>query len=252
VGLKLAGGHGMAQKIQHSPTRLKRVLRQLADPVTRESQQRFSKEPIRSIGVRTPELRRLASAAAREYRQAGLGFDEILGFADALWRGGTLEERAVSVILLSKFKRHFERRHWPHFERYVDSLSNWGETDGLCGNVLAPLLEKEPNLVPRLEPWTRSRNRWRRRAAAVALIPAVRRGQHHPFAYTICDRLANDRDDLVEKAVGWLLKEISRTRPQSVVDYLVTNGALLSRTTIRYAAEKLPPKLRERALTAGR
>jgi len=242
----------MAQNIQHSPTRLKRELRHLADPTIRKSQQRFSKEPIRSIGVRTPDLRRLAAAAAREYRQAGLGFDEILAFADALWRGGILEERAVAVLLLSKFTRQLERRHWRHFDRYVDSLSNWGETDALCGNVLAPLLEKDPDLVSRLEPWTRSRNRWRRRAAAVALVPAARHGQHHEFAYIICDRLASDRDDLVEKAVGWLLKEISRTQPQGVVDYLVANGEVLSRTTIRYAAEKLPAGLRDRALRAGR
>jgi 3-methyladenine DNA glycosylase AlkD len=242
----------VARKLQNTPAQIKRDLRRLADPATRNSQQRFSKEPLRSIGVQTPDLRRLATAAAREYRQAKLGFDEILTFADALWRRGILEERAVAVLFLSKFKRYFERRHWRHFDRYVDSLSNWGETDALCGNVLAPLLEKEPDLVHHLEPWTRSRNRWRRRAAAVALVPAARRGQHHEFAYLICDRLADDRDDLVEKAVGWLLKEISRTQPQSVVDYLLANGQVLSRTTIRYAAEKLPAPLRRRALAAGR
>jgi 3-methyladenine DNA glycosylase AlkD len=242
----------VTHKLQHTPAQLKRDLRRLADPTIRESQQRFSKEPLRTIGVRTPDLRRLATDAAREYRQARVGFDEILAFADALWHGGTLEERAVAVFLLSKFKRRFERRHWRHFDRYVDSLSNWAEADGLCGNVLAPLLEKEPGLVQRLKAWTRSRNRWRRRAAAVALVPAVRRGEHHEFAYGICDRLAEDRDDLVEKAVGWLLKEISRTQPQAVTDYLQANGHVLSRTTIRYAAEKLPAPLRKRALEAGR
>jgi 3-methyladenine DNA glycosylase AlkD len=251
VSLKLVHIQRMRRTIRYSPAQIKRDLRRLADPTTRESQQRFSKEPLHSLGVRTPDLRRLATAAAREYRQADLGFDEILTFADALWRAGTLEERAVAVLLLSKFKKHFERRHWRHFDRYVDSLSNWGETDALCGNVLALLLEIEPDLVSRLEPWTRSRNRWRRRAAAVALVPAARRGRHHEFVYVICDRLAHDRDDLVEKAVGWLLKEVSRTQPQSVADYLLANRDVLSRTTIRYAAEKLPAKLRERALTAG-
>ena len=242
----------MTRKIQYNPTHLKRDLRRLADPAVRDSQQRFSKEPVRSIGVLTPDVRRLATAAAHEYRLARLTFDEILAMADALWRGGILEERSLAVLLISKFQRHLERRHWRHFDAYVDSLSNWADTDGLCGSVLAPLLEREPRLVTRLKPWTRSRNRWRRRAAAVALIPAARRGRHHESAYAICDRLADDRDDLVEKAVGWLLKEISRTQPQSVADYLLANAQILSRTTIRYAAEKLPAKLRERVLAAGR
>ena len=240
----------MARKIRCSPTQLKRELRRLADPAVRDSQQRFSKEPLRTIGVLTPDVRRLAAAAAREYRQARLGFDEILTIVDVLWRGGLLEERSLALILLSKFKRHLERRHWRHFDAYVDSLSNWADTDGLCGCVLAPLLENEPRLVTQLKNWTRSRNRWRRRAAAVALVPAARRGRHHDLAYTICDRLAADRDDLVEKAVGWLLKEMSRTHPQSVADYLLTNKKVFSRTTIRYAAEKLPAKLRTRVLTA--
>ncbi len=242
----------MIRKIQYSPTRLKRDLRRLADPAVRDSQQRFSREPVRSIGVLTPDVRRLATSAAHEYRQARLTFDEILEIADALWRGGILEERSLAILLLAKFERHLERRHWRHFDTYVDSLSNWGETDGLCGYVLAPLLEREPRLLTRLKPWTRSRNRWRRRAAAVALVPAVRRGGHHELAYAICDRLADDRDDLVEKGVGWLLKEMSRTQPQSVADYLLANAQVLSRTTIRYAAEKLPAQLRERVMAAGR
>jgi 3-methyladenine DNA glycosylase AlkD len=235
---------------QYSVTRLKRELRDLADPATRASQQRFSKEPLRSIGVRTPDVRRLAGAAATEYRRAGSTFDQVLAIADRLWRSGILEERSLAIFLLSSFKRHLDRSHWPHFDAYIDSLSNWGETDGLCGYVLAPLLEIDPALIARLTPWTRSPNRWRRRAAAVALVPAVRHGHHHDFACQICDRLAEDRDDLVEKAVGWLLKEISRTQPQKVVDYLLQNRQRLSRTTLRYAAEKLPATLRARALSA--
>lgn len=240
----------MTRTPHYSATRLKRELRKLADPATRASQQRFSKEPLRSIGVRTPDVRRLAGAAATEYRRTGSTFDQVLAIADRLWRSGILEERSLAILLLSKFKRQMDRSHWPHFEAYVDSLSNWGETDGLCGYVLAPLLEIDPALVARLKPWTRSPNRWRRRAAAVALIPAARRGQHHESAYDICDRLADDRDDLVEKGVGWLLKEISRTQPQEVVDYLLRNKQRLSRTTIRYAVEKLPATLSSRVLTA--
>lgn len=240
----------MAHTPQYNATRLKRELRKLADPATRASQQRFSKEPLRSIGVRTPDVRRLVGLAAAEYRRAGSTFDQILAIADRLWRSGILEERSLAVLLLSKFKRHLDRSHWPHFEAYVDSLSNWGETDGLCGCVLAPLLESDPALLQKLMPWTRSPNRWRRRAAAVALVPAARRGRHHDSAYDICDRLADDRDDLVAKAVGWLLKEISRTQPQKVADYLLQNRQRLSRTTIRYAAEKLPATLRTRVLKA--
>ncbi len=240
----------MGKKIEHTAARLKRRLREAANPEFRRSQQRFFKEPVRTLGLRTAELRRLASQAAREYRGASLEIDELLEIADALWESGVVEERALAVLILSKFHRRLERRHWQHFDGWVDSLNNWAETDCLCCDLLAHLLEAEPQLVGRLTAWTRSRNRWRRRAAAVGLVRHARRGDHHDAAFAICDRLAEDRDDMVEKAIGWLLKEASRTQPQTVADYLLHNIHRLSRTTVRYACEKLPAKLRDRVMSA--
>lgn len=240
----------MVSKIEHTAPYLKRRLRELADPEFRESQQRFSKEPLRTLGVRTPELRKLAMAAAKEYRRSGLSFDDILEIAERIWRRGALEERGLAIDILSRFQRHLEPRHWGHFDKWVDSLSNWAETDGLCLGLLAPLLKQRPALVKRLRAWTRSPHRWRRRAAAAALVPLARHGEQHEAAFDICDRLAEDRDDMVEKAIGWLLKEVSRTQPQAVADYLLDNIERLSRTTVRYACEKLPARLRKRVMSA--
>jgi 3-methyladenine DNA glycosylase AlkD len=240
----------MAAKIEHTATQLKRLLRDVADPVKRQGQLVYFKEPIRPLGVPGPDIHRIASAAAKEYRKAKLGLDDVIQIAERLWKPGFLEERILAVLIIAKFKRGLERRHWNHFDRWVDSLTNWAETDALCGKILDPLLRQDPSLVKRLKPWTRSRLRWRRRAAAVALVHIARHGGEHEAAFEICDRLAADRDDMVEKGIGWLLKEISRTQPQAVAAYLIDNIDGLSRTTVRYACEKLPPALRARVMKA--
>ncbi|UCF19070.1 MAG: DNA alkylation repair protein [Gemmatimonadota bacterium] len=240
----------MPSKIEHTAARLKRELRNRIDTAYRESQQRFSREPLETLGVRAADIRRLAGAAAKEYRQAKLDIEDMFPTAQRLWSSGVLEERMLAVVILSKFQRHLDSSHWKRLDAWVDTLSNWAETDGLCTDLLAPLLRNEPVLVKRLKPWTRSRNRWRRRAAAVSLVPLARRGEEHAAAIEIFDRLAEDRDDLVEKAIGWLLKEISRTQPQEVSDYLLRNIDRLSRTTVRYACEKLPKRLRARVMSA--
>jgi 3-methyladenine DNA glycosylase AlkD len=240
----------MAGKIEHTAPRLKRLLRDAADPVARESTQRFFKEPVRCLGVRGPDIHRTASAAAKEYRQAKLPFERILKVADSLWKPGIVEERILAVLILGKFKRQLERRHWDHFDAWVDSLANWADTDALSGEVFANLLENEPTLAKRLKPWTRGKTRWRRRAAAVTLVRHAKRGDHHDLSFEIIDRLAADRDDMVEKGIGWLLKEISRTQPQVVAAYLIDNIDGLSRTTVRYASEKLPPRLRTKVMMA--
>ena len=222
----------------------------MADPEARRSQKRFFREPVRGLGVRVPDIRRLAGEAAKDYRGARLQFGEILEIADRLWAGGIIDERVLAVVLLAKFRRQLERAHWKHLDGWVDTLSNWAETDGLCCEILAPLLAKESSLVKNLKSWTRSSSRWRRRAAAVALVKAARAGEQHETAFDICNRMAEDRDDMVEKAVGWLLKEMSRTAPQAVVAYLLDNIDRLSRTTIRYACEKLPKGQRARVMSA--
>ena len=196
----------------HTVARLRRLLREAAEPRHRATQQSFSKEKIRSIGVRTPALRRLAREAAREYRGARLPWDQIVAVADGLWRGSIHEERVLAIEILARFRSRLD--DWRRLDRWVDSLTNWAETDGLCIYLLGPMIERRPELARRLLAWTRSRNRWRRRAAAVALVPLARRGRCLEEAFAICDRLASDRDDLVEKAVDWLLKEASRTQPR--------------------------------------
>jgi 3-methyladenine DNA glycosylase AlkD len=217
----------MANKIEHTASHLKRRLKELASPERRRSTERFFKEPVRCLGVSTPDVRRLSGEAAKEYRGAKLEFQAILNIADRLWRGGILEERVLAVVLLARFKRSFTRDHWDHLDSWVDGLTNWGETDG-----------------------THAPGRWRRRAAAVALVKAARAGDHHDLAFQICDSMAEDRDDMVEKGVGWLLKEMSRTEPNRVAEYLLANISRLSRTTVRYACEKLPSDLRQTVMSA--
>jgi len=240
----------MSGKIEHTASYLKRQLREAADPEFRRSQTRFFREPVRVLGVRTAEVRRISTAVAKQYTAARLEFDQILDIADQLWTTGAVEERILAVLMLGKFGSQLEPSHWQHLDGWVDSLTNWAETDALCSELLAPLLKKRTSQVKQLASWTRSRNRWRRRAAAVALVPLARQGDQHEAAIAICDRLADDRDDMVEKAIGWLLKEVSRTQPRRVADFLLQNIQRLSRTTIRYACEKLPVNLRAKVMEA--
>jgi 3-methyladenine DNA glycosylase AlkD len=94
--------------------------------------------------------------------------------------------------------------------------------------------------VERLLSWTGSENRWRRRAAAVSLVPIARKGEMLEEAFRIADRLMTDEDDMVQKGVGWLLKEASREHPDEVREYLLRWREEVSALMLRYASEKLP------------
>ena len=88
---------------------------------------------------------------------------------------------------------------------------------------------------------------WVRRASIVGLIPLARRGHSLDLVYEIAKRLHADEEDLIQKAVGWALREAGKTDPARLERYLRANGAAIPRTTLRYAIERFPDA-RRRAL----
>jgi 3-methyladenine DNA glycosylase AlkD len=110
------------------------------------------------------------------------------------------------------------------------------------------LLEMYPAQVDNLRRWARSENRWMRRAAAVSLIIPARRGRFLADVFAIADILLPDADDLVQKGYGWMLKAASEAHHNEVFDYVMRHKAVMPRTSLRYAIEKMPPDLKARAM----
>jgi 3-methyladenine DNA glycosylase AlkD len=81
---------------------------------------------------------------------------------------------------------------------------------------------------------------WVRRASAVALIPSFRRGLALDVAYDLAKTLHPDREDLIHKAVGWMLREAGKLDPARLERYLRAEGPAIPRTTVRYAIERFP------------
>jgi 3-methyladenine DNA glycosylase AlkD len=114
----------------------------------------------------------------------------------------------------------------------------------LIGDVLIAKLA----LVRRLMPWTKSENRWLRRGAAVSLVVPARRGLYVRESLVIARALLDDKDDLVQKGFGWLLKEAAREHRAEVTAFLERNVRHIPRTAFRYAIELFPPTERKRLM----
>jgi 3-methyladenine DNA glycosylase AlkD len=80
------------------------------------------------------------------------------------------------------------------------------------------------------------------------MIYGIRREQGFAPSFEIADQLLLDEDDLVQKGYGWMLKEISKSEPQQVFEFVMQRKAVMPRTSLRYAIEKLSPELRQRAM----
>jgi 3-methyladenine DNA glycosylase AlkD len=224
-----------------------REFKAAADPKYRESIQRFFKEPVKLHGVRTAEFRRIAGYYLAQVRTRPKS--EVLKLCEELLAVRNGEERSTAFQWAWGIRRQLGPADFPRLERWLKQhVSNWGSCDSLCTGVLGTLLLDHPEFLPKVKAWAKSKNRWLRRAAAVALIPAGKQEKHLPEAYATADALLLDEDDMVQKGYGWMLKEISNKRPREVFEFVMKRKAKMPRTALRYAIEKLPPAWRKRAM----
>ena len=135
------------------------------------------------------------------------------------------------------------------FEKWINNyVNNWASCDTLCNHTVGSLVEMYPQLIDYLIDWTKSRNRWMKRAAAVSLIIPARHGKFLKEIFVIADNLLTDPDDLVQKGYGWMLKAASEAHQQKVFTFVMKNKKEMPRTALRYAIEKMPQELKTKAM----
>jgi 3-methyladenine DNA glycosylase AlkD len=205
----------------------------------------FFKEEVRSHGWYAADLRRYARTLHEE-----LAGDQarLLDVAESLFARPVIEEKVTAVCMVQPSLRHFGTPEFRRFERWLDAVVSWADHDILAMSLLGPLILADPKRARRTAAWATSRNRWPRRAAAVSLIPGIRKGAFAGEATAITRRLLEDRDDMVQKGLGWLLREWAKCHPAEAVPVLLQIRDTAPRLVLRTACERLGPADRRRIL----
>jgi 3-methyladenine DNA glycosylase AlkD len=207
----------------------------------------FFKDEIKSHGWYTADLRR----AARRFRQQirkEFGLDFLVNVADELFSGTVLEEKVAAVFLLEKLDSEFRDREFKLFESWLDRISSWADHDGLAHYLISPMVAAKPTRVKNVFLWSKSPNRWCRRAACVALIRGARAKMFFPDITKLSDSLLTDQDDMVQKGLGWLLRETAKFDAKRTVPYLMKIRKRAPRLVLRTACETLPSNAKRKIL----
>ncbi|KUK43785.1 MAG: DNA alkylation repair protein [Methanothrix sp.] len=226
---------------------LRRDLEENSEEKVRESGQRFFKEEVLLRGVKASAVRKIAKKHFSEIKS--LEKEKIFSMCEELLKSDYGEDAAIAFEWAYSLRNRYEPSDFALFERWVaEYVNNWAKCDTLANHALGSFVEMYPERVANLKGWTGSDNRWLRRAAAVTLILPVRKGDFLEDVFEIADLLLLDDDDLVQKGYGWMLKEASKKHQQEVFDYVMRNKVVMPRTALRYAIEKMPKDLRQRAM----
>jgi 3-methyladenine DNA glycosylase AlkD len=227
--------------------KIRKEFKQNATAKTRKSFQRFFKEPVRCHGVKTPIVGKIAQRYWKEVEHWSK--KRIFALCTELYRSDYCEDAFIVSWWTPKLADQYEPQDFQVFKAWIERhINNWAKCDGFCCGTMGLFLEKYQDFIPRIKTWTRSRNRWLKRAAAVSLINPARRGKFLKDVFDLADRLLVDPDDMVQKGYGWLLKEASRLHQIEVLNYVMRNKQYMPRTALRYAIELMPKNLRQRAM----
>jgi 3-methyladenine DNA glycosylase AlkD len=212
-----------------------------------EGVQWFFKDEIKSHGWYTANLRSVAIRCRRQI-QKELGLDFLLQVADKLFVGRILEEKVFAVFLLEKLTKEFRDAEFWLFESWLPRISSWADHDGLVHYLIAPMVAAKPERTLRVFRWAKSPERWHRRAACVALIQGSRRKMFFSEIKRLSDLLLDDDDDMVQKGLGWLLRETAKADAKRTVPYLMSIRKQAPRLVLRTACETLPASTRKKIL----
>lgn len=196
------------------------------------------------IGARVPEVRSVAKRFAElplgevetllsdrihEHRLAGL-FILNGGFARAIKTGAVDEQQQVVDCYLAAVR--------------AGRVNNWDLVDASAYHLLGPWLADRPRDL--LFTLAASESLWQRRVAVIATLHFIRTGDPST-TLALAERLLDDPEDLIHKAVGWMLREVgNRVSEQTLLTFLETHAPAMPRTMLSYATERLDPDVRAR------
>lgn len=232
----------------HIASEIRSVLKRDGSAEHAAGVQWFFKEEVKSHGWYAADLRRLARTYKRSIlKESGLAF--LVRVADRLFRGRVLEEKVVAVLLLEKSTSSFGDDHFALFESWLDRISSWADHDALVHYLIAPMIAAKPSRAREVFRWAKSKDRWHRRAACVALIQGTRQKQFFREITRLSGVLLRDEDDMVQKGLGWLLRETAKADRKATLPYLLKIREHAPRLVLRTACETLPATDKQRVLS---
>jgi 3-methyladenine DNA glycosylase AlkD len=215
-----------------------------ADPAQAAQLQRFFKtgpgeygEGDRFLGVRVPRARSIAHKYASQ--MAAEDFQMLL---NSRWHEVRL---AALVIMRHNFKKADESGKKELYNLYVlnigKGINNWDLVDLSCPNIVgAYLLDKDHQPLYALA----QGGLWQKRVSIISTFWFLKSGQPGD-TYNLAEKLIYEKHDLLQKAVGWALREMGKLDNQLLEHFLGDYAATMPRTALRYSLEKLPESKRQ-------
>jgi 3-methyladenine DNA glycosylase AlkD len=214
------------------------LLRPLGTPERAEGAKRYLKSDLDFLGVTTPDLRKAARAWLSDHPD--LGRADLLDLVRSLWETPVHELRAFAIELLTFRRKDLRSEDLDLLEHLLRRAGSWAYVDTIAIQLAGPLVEADPKLTRCLDRWVKDPNFWIRRSAVLALLLPLRRGEGDWARFVrSADLLLEEKEFFIRKALGWVLREVAKKRPELVRQFLREREGRVSGVTRREAERYL-------------
>jgi 3-methyladenine DNA glycosylase AlkD len=199
----------------------------------------YLKSDLRFYGTTMPEIRGAVNEFARGHPD--LTRAQLRSIVDELWSTDVMELRSAGVALLSKYVELLTERDLTWLVGFVRRSKTWAHVDWLAADVIGGVVGESRTALRRLPAWARDENFWVRRTALLAQLRTL---SHQAGDFPLFARLAGpmlgEREFFIRKAIGWILREVSKKRPDLTFVFLRENLGKVSGLTLSEGAKYLP------------
>ncbi len=226
--------------------RIEAELKRLGTPERAADEKQYLKSDLTFYGVTLGEMRRLAKEVSKS---AELDHDGVVALAEELWSKPVFERRMMAVVLLELHARDLRPPDLRLIERLTRESKTWALVDGLTGDVVSTMALHYP-IRRTLDRWAKDEDFWIRRSSLLAELKPLKAGAlFEPFAKRADDML-EETEFFIRKAIGWVLREMSKKRPDEVYEWIAPRAHRTSGVTMREVVRYLEPRQAERLMSA--
>ena len=222
----------------------------LGNPERAVAEKRYLKSDLEFLGVGVPGIRSVTKRVYR--RQPALDRSSMLAVVTELWGEPVHERRMAALEILGFYQDRLQPADIRLIERLIRESKTWAYVDSIAIALAGPLVERFPDLTRVLDRWSTDPDFWVRRSALLALLLPLKRGGDFGRFARYAEPMLREREFFIRKAIGWVLREVAKSRPQLVYDWLRPRSTMASGVTVREAVRYLPARQRDELLSAYR
>ena len=220
-------------------------LAHISNPDRGRMQKKYLKSPFSFYGVSRPDMKAIAREVKNKW--SGTSQPELLELCRSLWQEEHHECKSIAIDLLNLFPGHLDNHALDLINHMIDTATGWDHIDEIAIRLVGRLLVRDRKNFKYLAECSHSQNFWKRRVSIIAQLKLYKTENfNRDFFFKVCTEHLYEKEFFIRKAIGWGLRELSKSDPDAVFEFIRQNRSEMSGLTFREGSKHLPDDMRQK------